>query len=102
MQRRDYIERLIEQVVAAIARMAGLAREGRFDEAEQELDAAWSGSVGFRRKDAARLDDPTLRMILGEKARLAAALFDAEADLAEARGDAVAAAVLRMRASAMR
>jgi hypothetical protein len=102
VQLRDYLERMIEQLVAAIARIAGLAREQRFDEAERGLEEAWTTSVGFRRADAARLDDMTLRMLLGDKARLAAALFEAEADLAEARGDSTAASMKRARASAMR
>jgi hypothetical protein len=102
MQRRDYLERMIEQLVAAIARIAGLAREQRFEEAEHGLEEAWKTSVGFRRADAARLDDMTLKMLLGDKARLAAALFDAEADVAEARGDPTGAAMKRGRASAMR
>jgi hypothetical protein len=93
---------MIQQLVAAIARIAGLARGQQFEEAERGLDAAWTTSVGFRRADAAKLDDTTLRMLLGDKARLAAVLFEAEADVAEARGDASGAAIKRARASAMR
>jgi hypothetical protein len=102
MQRRDYLERMIEQLAAAIAQVLGLAREQRFDEAEQALDAAWSSSVTFRRADAARLDDATLRMLLGPKVDLAASLFEAEAGLAEARGETARAEALRARASVLR
>jgi hypothetical protein len=102
MQKRDYLERMIEQLAAAIAHVLGLAGERRFAEAERELEQAWSSAVGFRREDAARLDDTTLRMLLGAKAELAAQLFEAEAALAEARGDEGLAASRRRRASALK
>jgi hypothetical protein len=102
MQRRDYLERMIEQLAAAIAQAIGLARAQRAEEAEQVLADAWTSGLGFRRADAARLDDTTLRMLLGAKAEQAAALFDAEAEIAEARGDSSAAARGRLRATAMR
>lgn len=98
MQRRDYLERLIEQIVAAIARIAGLVREARFEDAERELDATWSSAIGFRRKDAMRLDAATLRTLLGAKAELAAKLLEAEAELESARGVIGAAEALRRRA----
>jgi hypothetical protein len=102
MQRRDYLEKMIEQLAAAIAQLMGLAREQRFEEAEQALDAAWSSAVAFRRADAARLDDATLRMLLGAKVSLAASLFEAEAGLADARGDAARAVALHRRVAALR
>jgi hypothetical protein len=102
MQRRDYIERMIAQIAAAIARAVGLARAHQIEEAERTLDEAWTSGLGFRRADAARLDDTTLRMLLGAKAEHAAALFEGEAEVAEARGDAQAAAQARSRAAAMR
>jgi hypothetical protein len=102
MQRKDYFERLIEQVVAAIAHVLGLARESRFEEAERELDAAWSSAVGFRRKDAMKVDGATLKMLLGAKAELAAKLLEAEAELESARGVKGAAEALRRRALELR
>jgi hypothetical protein len=99
VQQRDYIERLIEQIVSAVARIAGLTQEAKLDEAEHELDETWTAVLGFRRADAARLDDDTLRMLLGAKAECAATLFEAEASLEEARGNPAAAESLRRRAS---
>jgi|HubBroStandDraft_1064217.scaffolds.fasta_scaffold576667_2 hypothetical protein len=95
MQRQDYIERLIQQVAAAIARALGAAEAGRPEEAQHELDAAWSGALGFRRGDVERLDEGTLRMMLGGKLQVAATLLNAEADLRQGRGDAAGADRLR-------
>jgi hypothetical protein len=102
MQKRDYFERMIEQVAAAVAKAMGLASERRLEEAEAELDEAWSAGPSFSRDDAARLDDATLRMLLGPKVRLVASLFEAEATLADARGDAARATHLRTRAASLR
>jgi hypothetical protein len=99
MQQRDYLERLIQQVAEAVARVLGLAREGRLDDAEQELHRAWSAVVNLRRRDIDRLDDATLRLLLGPKAPLAARLLEAEAAIADARGDAATASALRRRAA---
>jgi hypothetical protein len=105
MQSRDYIERLIQQIAAFVARIVGLATGGDSDmaEAERELDAAWS-ALGVRRGDALRLDDGTLRLLLGPKAALGAQLFEAQATLEEARipGDHPMAEELRRRAAALR
>lgn len=102
MQKRDYFERMIEQIAAAVAKVTGLARDAKLEEAEVELDAAWSAGLNFKRRDADRLDDATLKMLLGPKATLVASLFDAEAALEEARGDGAKAAKLRARAVTLR
>jgi hypothetical protein len=102
MQRSDYIERLIEQIVAVIAAVTGLAGQKKFEEAERELDGAWTALLGFRRADAHRLDDATLKMMLGAKASAAARLFEAEATVEEARGNASKADALRKRAQRQR
>ncbi len=101
MQRQDYIERMIRQIAEFVARATGLAHDGRSAEAEQELDAAWA-SLGLRRADAQRLDDATLRLLLGAKATLAANLFEAQADLEHARSRDAVAEALRGRAAALR
>jgi hypothetical protein len=101
MQQRDYIERLIQQIAAFVARILGFANEGRIRQAEDELDAAWT-ALGLRRADAMLLDDATLRMLLGAKAAVAADLFDAQAALDEVRGATASAEELRRRAVALR
>lgn len=102
MQQRDYLERMIAQIAAAVAKIAGLAGEAKVEEAEVELDAAWAAGLNFKRRDADRLDDGTLAMLLGPKATLVASLFDAEAAIEDARGNAAKAAKLRARAVSLR
>jgi hypothetical protein len=102
MQKRDYVERMIEQLAAAVARIVGLASDAKTDEAEAELDAAWRTYLGLARRDMAALDDATLAALLGAKAPLGASLFEAGAAIADARGDRDAAARLRRRAAVLR
>ncbi len=102
MQTRDYLERMIRQIAEALAAIAGFTAQKKFDEAEQQLDGAWTG-LGLRRKDIARLDDGTLVVMLGPAKRTyGAQLLDAEADIAAARGDTRRAEDLRARARAVR
>ena len=87
MQRDDYFERMVQQIAAIVARALGLATHGQLEEAQRELDGAWTSVVGMRRSDVMRLDTDTLRSLLGSKVAAAAQLLDAQAELDEARGD---------------
>lgn len=102
MQQRDYIQRLIEQLAAVVANILGFAKEGRVAEADRLIEDAWTSNLGLRRADAERLDDGTLKMMLGEKVALAAALFEVGAAVEAARGDEARAATLRRRAENLR
>lgn len=102
MQRQDYIERMIAQIAAAIAHVLGLARSGQGDQAERELEATWARVIGLRRMDVDRLDDATLRALLGNKRVPAATLLDAEADLRRLRGDLESASRLEALATILR
>lgn len=102
VQQRDYFERLMEQIVGAIATIAGFARSGQLVQAERELDRAWSALLGLRRADASQMDDATLRVMLGSKSGAAARLFGAEAEIEDARGNSAAAEALRRREAALR
>jgi hypothetical protein len=101
MQQRDYIERLIQQIATFIARIMGATQTGQVPEAEEALDSAWR-ALGLLGKDAMRLDDATLKMLLGAKATLGADLLDAQAALEEARSGAALADELRSRATVLR
>jgi hypothetical protein len=101
MQRQDYLERLIQQIAEFVARVAGLTAGANAAEAERQLDEAWM-ALGLRRSDAHRLDDATLRMLLGPKAVLGARLLEAEASLEEARSKFATADELRRRAVELR
>jgi hypothetical protein len=87
MQRQDYIERMIQQVAAAIGRALGASQSGQPDEALRELDATWSSVLGVRRADVERVDDATLRVLLHGKLEPAVALLDAEAEVRQVQGD---------------
>jgi hypothetical protein len=102
VQQRDYIERLIAQVAAAIGRSLGLAKSGEADEAERDLAATWSSLLGLRRADVDRLDEATLRALLGDKRLAAAMLLDAEAELKRSQGQAEVAARLASIAAGLR
>jgi hypothetical protein len=94
MQRQDYIERMIVQVAAAVARIMGFEASGQPEQAERELTATWSSVFGLRRSDLERLDAGTLCALLGEKRIAAAQLLEAEADWKRSRGDVEDAARL--------
>lgn len=83
MQSRDYLERMIQKLAAAIARVSGFTAAAQWDEAERELDEAWA-ALGLKRSDVRRLDGSTLRSLLGAKAPHAIALLEAEIALARA------------------
>jgi len=101
VQQRDYIERMVQQLAGAIATILGAASAGRFEEAERDLDRAWSG-LGLRRTDVLRLDDDTVCALLGAKTELAVRLLEAQSSVEEARGAREAAAALRARAMTLR
>ncbi|MGD0675027.1 MAG: hypothetical protein ABSC94_06375 [Polyangiaceae bacterium] len=102
MQRQDYLERMLEQVAAAIARAAGFSQAGRSEEAQRELDGVWSSALGLRRGDVERFDEPMLRVLLGPKIGPAAALLDAQADLLQMQGDGKGSVRLRELAQKIR
>jgi hypothetical protein len=84
--RQDYLERMIQQLAAAIARIADLAREGKHEQAGRELDGCYR-SLGVTRDMLERLDATTLGAMLGVgKAEAVARVLDAEADLARSQG----------------
>jgi len=98
MVQRDYLMRMIEQFVQAIARILGLAKDGRLEEAKTELDAAYA-KLGISRSMIERLDAASLRLLLGEdKLRIVAMLFGAEAKLLRLEGKEQAAHSLDERA----
>ena len=103
MQTRDYLERMIRQIAEALAGAARASAAGRHDEAEKVLEGAFSGALGIPRKDLARLDDTTLLALLGPgKLGHVASLLEAEADIAQARGELVRADKLRHRVRSLR
>ncbi len=101
MQSRDRFEEMLEHVAAAVLRASEHRAAGRLDDAQRELDDAWSRAVGLKRSDVSRLDASTFQMLVGAKKGPAAALLEAQATLEDARGDAPLAAMFRQRAAAL-
>ncbi len=50
MLRRDYISRLIEEFARFLAAVAGLRKEGNFEEALKKIDEVYSGMIGLEAK----------------------------------------------------
>ncbi len=98
--RRDYIMRLIEQFVEVLARIVGLRKSGKLDDAEKLVRETADGFFGSLRSMLDSVDASTAANLLGTKERIAvyAALTNEEAEIAAARGDARKAATRRRRA----
>jgi hypothetical protein len=103
MLQRDYLMRLVAKITDAIARIAGLSRSARHEEAQRELDGAYQSLLGMSRQDAHRLTPSSLVMVVGaERAEQCARLLDAEAELLIAAGREPEGEARRTRAAAVR
>lgn len=100
---RDYILRMIEKLGEFLAAIANKRREGKLDEAADDLARAKADLLGPLARSVGSLDASTVVMLLGDasKARAYAQLLEAEADVAADRGDDRAASGLRTRAAAI-
>jgi len=96
MIRKDYIERLIERVMQALAQMARLVATGQFDPALELLRRTSAEVLGPMGPLMERLDARSAAELAGrfeiDRIRLYAALTCEEAAIHEARGDAARAA----------
>lgn len=72
--RRDYILRMIEQLAAAIARIAGLRVSGRHDEALEVLRETQNGLLGPLQPMIGRLDAASAVAMLGDASKIEAYL----------------------------
>ena len=94
MFRDDYILRMVHQLAAAIARIAGLNQRGEPDLALAEADRAWGELLGdIPTELAGSVDSRTLAGLLRQPARirLAHELSREQARALAARGDAAGA-----------
>src|SRR5437867_2903460 len=68
MIRRDYILRMIEECVRALARINSLKQGQRWDEASESLDAEFQRLIGSGAQAVARLSETELlsRLVRGE------------------------------------
>lgn len=88
MLRRDYLERLIEQFAAVIAKVAAQLKEGRADDALRDADKAIASLAGMPWPMLARLEAGTAFTLLDrERVRVLVDILTARAVAARAAGD---------------
>jgi hypothetical protein len=90
MFRDDWLSRQIRELADAIARAFDANAMGKVADADEALADAWNGLLPNGRDLVGMLDAASVLAMFGteERARGALALLVAEAELAEARGDA--------------
>lgn len=101
MIREDYIIRLIKQLAAAIARIAGKRQAGEYEAALAEAGKAWDDLIGQPPRELVDMvDTHTLAGMLKEPARMrvAAQLLIEEGRSYAGKGDPVHATVCYRRA----
>lgn len=100
MIREDYIIRLIKQLAAFLARIAGHRKRGEYTQALDEMNRAWTDILDVPRELVDATDPETLAALLREpaKMRLAGRLLAEEALVMTSKGDPLNASVLRARA----
>lgn len=98
--RRDYILRLIEQFAEVLARIMGLRKSGKLDEAQKLANETADGIFGSLRAMIDQVDPSTAAGLLGARDKIAvyAALTAEEAEIAALRGDGRRAQTRRRRA----
>ena len=98
----DYLVRAIRKLIEAIARIAGLRKEGALDEAQAAVEDAYR-ALGVGRATVGRLDAASVALLLGSRDKLAAMarLVDEESELARALGDTTRADRLAVQARAL-
>lgn len=102
MERYDYVKRLIEQLGAALARIAGLRAQGQYQEALAELREAYSG-LDLNPRLVGSLDGASLARMLRDpdRVRALARLLEEEAKLRDHLDQTVAARSQRRQALAL-
>src|SRR5262245_54866277 len=100
MFQEDYILRVIQQLVDAIARIAGLNRRGDHARALAETGQAWGKLLDAPRELIDAVDTPTLAEMLRypHAMRAAAQLFHEEGHALAGQGDLLRAAIRYRRA----
>lgn len=98
--RRDYILRLIEQFAEVLARIMGLRKAGKLEDAEKLARQTSEGIFGSLFSMIEKVDSSTAAGLLSarEKIVVYAALMAEEAEIAAAKGDARKALARRRRA----
>jgi tetratricopeptide (TPR) repeat protein len=107
MIRRDYLLRMVEQCVQALARGSRLTQERAFEAARGELDQGIRDLAGLDLEQVSRLSEAELMalllrgeptQVLRQKCMLLTALLRQAGDLQSAQGNAVEARMLYLKA----
>ena len=100
MFREDYLMRLIQQLVDAIARIAGLNRRGEHDKALAEAEQAWGKLIDAPPELVGAVDTATLAQMLRtpDNMRVAVQLLHEEGRAFAGTGDPLHAAARYRRA----
>jgi hypothetical protein len=101
--REDHLMRMIRQLAAALARIAGLRKAALLDQAEEELDAAMASLGGIDPRLAEASDAAVLAALVRDPARREALsrLLAERAENLEARGEPVRAEAARGKSRAL-
>lgn len=96
----DYVIRMIQQLVAFVAHIAGLNQKGEHDKALAAADQAWGKLIDAPRELIDAVDTPTLAGMLREpaKIRAAAQLLHEEGRALAGKGDPLHAQIRYRRA----
>jgi hypothetical protein len=91
--RKDFIERMIEQLVAALARILKARQEQRYDDALQHIGEAARSMLGMEYRVLTLADAASTARLLGEpgRVRVLAKLVRQEAEVRREQGDALGA-----------
>ena len=103
MFENDYIKRLVKQVAELGARISGMKREGRIDEALEEMREAYGKILATDGEMLAMLDGVSAARMLkdAQTMKTYAQLLLQEADLHDQNGDAAKSESRRARALAV-
>ncbi len=101
--REDFLLRMIRQLAEALARIGGLRRRGRREEAIEEVAAAMSASAGVDPLLVESSDASVLAALVGDEGRrrALARLCLERAEIEAERGDQAAAGAWRRKAVAL-
>jgi len=94
MIERDYIMRMIQQLVNALARIVHAREEEKYDEAHQTVEETLGELFGLKPAFIDTMSAESLTLLLGdkEKVKILARLLLEEGEVFEAQGDAAGAA----------
>jgi hypothetical protein len=101
--RDDYLMRMVNQLAAALARIAGLRRAALLEQAAEEMDAAVASLGGIDPRLAEGSDGPLLAALVTDPARreALARLLEEQAEILLARGETARARTTREKARAL-